>query len=99
MASAAGMVHNRPDGPTRNLALGLFVLQLVLNCLWSYLFFGLQRPGAAFAEVCVMWCAIGACIAVFARVAPAAAWIMVPYLCWVSFASVLNGVVWRLNAV
>ena len=97
MATAAGMVSNQAASAQRNSALGLFVVQMVLNSLWSYIFFGLQKPGLAFGEICLMWAAISATVAAFARVSPPAAYLMVPYLCWVTFAAVLNCVIWRLN--
>lgn len=85
------------DRPGARVALAAFGLQLALNGLWSVLFFGMRAPGPAFAEILVLWLAIGATVWLFARVsAPAAAW-MLPYWAWVSFASVLNFALWRLN--
>lgn len=79
------------------VALGLFFAQLVLNTLWSIIFFGLQNPGAAFVEIVVFWIAIVATIVSFARISKAAAWLLVPYIVWVSFASYLNYMIWMLN--
>jgi tryptophan-rich sensory protein len=79
------------------LGLALFLLQLGLNFAWSLIFFRFHAIGAALAEVIVLWVAIGATTLVFSRVAPSAAWMMVPYLAWVSFASILNAAFWRLN--
>lgn len=67
-----------------------FGVQLGLNVLWSALFFGLRQPLWAFAEIVVLWLAILATILMFGRVRPAAAWLLVPYLAWVTFASCLN---------
>ena len=78
-------------------ALNLFVLQLALNGLWSILFFGMQAPGLAFLEIVVLWIAIVATMRAFWRVNPAAGWLLVPYLAWVSFATILNGSIWMLN--
>ena len=78
-------------------ALSLFGVQLALNLLWSVLFFGLRSPGAAFFELVLLWLAILATIMQFRRLDPAAAWLMVPYLAWVSFAGALNFAIWRLN--
>ena len=72
-------------------------VQLVLNALWSYLFFGQQSPGAAFAEIIVLIIAIAITLVLFWRVSPVAGWLMVPYLAWVLFASYLNYTIWRLN--
>ncbi|MGB5173916.1 MAG: TspO/MBR family protein [Thermoanaerobaculia bacterium] len=79
------------------LAVTLFAAQLALNGLWSILFFGLQSPGVAFAEIMLLWLSIVATVWIFRRVVPAAALLMLPYLAWVSFAAVLNGSIWMLN--
>jgi tryptophan-rich sensory protein len=83
--------------PGVRLALTLFAVQLTLNGLWSILFFGLQSPAWAFAEILVLWLAIIATLWAFRRVTQAAGWLLVPYLAWVSFAAVLNGSIWILN--
>jgi tryptophan-rich sensory protein len=70
----------------------------MLNAAWTPLFFGLHRPGLAFAEIVLLWAAIGATLVVFWRTSPLAAALLVPYWLWVSFASVLNFAIWRLNA-
>jgi len=80
------------------IALGLFFVQLVLNTLWSILFFGLQNPAAAFVGILVLWAAILATIIAFAKLSRTAAWLLVPYLLWVSFATYLNYMIWMLNA-
>lgn len=80
------------------VALGLFVLQLVLNAAWSPIFFGCRNPGLAFAEIVALWIAIVATVLSFFRISAPAGWLMVPYLAWVSFATVLNGFIWRMNA-
>lgn len=79
------------------VALTLFGLQLVLNTLWSIIFFGWQNPGAAFAEISLLWLAILATIIAFARVSRPAAWLLLPYLLWVSFAAYFNYAIWTLN--
>ena len=66
--------------------------------MWSPLFFGLQRPGVAFAEMLLLWLAIVATLVSFRRVSPAAGWLLAPYLAWVSFAAVLNFTLWRMNS-
>lgn len=75
----------------------IFLVQLALNALWTPLFFGLHRPGVAFAEIVLLWLAIAATLAAFCRVSLIAAGLLVPYLAWVSFAAVLNFTLWRLN--
>jgi len=78
-------------------ALATFLGQLILNVIWSVSFFGLQSPGGAFAEIIVLWIAILATIVAFHRVSKAAAYLMIPYLAWVTFAGYLNYVIWSLN--
>ena len=79
------------------VALGLFAVQLVLNGLWSILFFGMRSPGLAFVEILVLWVAIGGTVALFWRVSPVAGMLLLPYEAWVTFAAVLNGSIWFLN--
>jgi len=80
------------------VALVLFAIQLALNAAWPGLFFGLQNPRIAFAEIVVLWLAIVLTVSTFLRVSKVAGWLMVPYLGWVTFAGVLNMAIWRLNA-
>jgi tryptophan-rich sensory protein len=76
----------------------IWLIQLMLNAAWSVLFFGLRRPDLASLEIVALWIAILATIVAFRRVRPLAAWLLVPYLAWVSFAAVLTFTIWRLNA-
>lgn len=76
----------------------LFLLQLLLNVAWSALFFRLKSPGLAFAEIVMLWFAILATSIEFWRAVPAAGWLLLPYLIWVSYATALNFSIWRLNA-
>ena len=76
----------------------LFLLQLALNAAWSGVFFGLHAPGAAFAEIVALWFAILATSIEFWKTAPAAGWLLLPYLIWVSYAAALNFSIWRLNS-
>ncbi len=75
----------------------VFVAQLAANALWSWLFFAYRSGLWAFVEVLVLAALIAATIAIFGRIKPLAAWLLVPYLAWVSFASALTLAVWRLN--
>lgn len=72
-------------------------VQIVLNVLWSVLFFGMQNPGYAFIEIFVLWIAIFANIVLFYRIHKTAGLLLVPYILWVSFASILNGAIYFLN--
>jgi benzodiazapine receptor len=78
-------------------ALLVFVVQLVLNALWSVAFFGAESPGAGLVVIVALWFAIVACIALFAPLSRAAALLLVPYILWVSFAAILNGSIYLLN--
>lgn len=80
------------------LAMTLYFIQLALNGLWSWLFFGLHLPGVAFAEILLLWITILATAVSFRPLSPAAALLLTPYLAWVGFAVVLNGAIWRLNS-
>lgn len=79
------------------IALGIFLGQLFLNTLWSIIFFGLQSPGGAFIELIFLWLAILATIVAFAKISKPAAWLLVPYIAWVSFAMYLNYSIYVLN--
>ncbi len=79
------------------IAFMVFVFQLVLNSLWSFLFFGLESPFAAFIEIIILWIAILVSIILFFRISWIAGVLLIPYILWVSFASVLNFAIWRLN--
>lgn len=78
-------------------ALGIFIIQLVLNSTWSLVFFGLHNPGLALVNIALLWLAIVATIVAFFRLDRRAAYPLIPYLLWVSFASYLNYAIWSLN--
>lgn len=78
-------------------AMAIFAVQLVLNVLWSLAFFGLHSPMLGFAVIVLLWISILATILSFRKISVRAAWLLVPYICWVSFAACLNAVVWMLN--
>jgi translocator protein len=94
MAVAAWLVWRRPDA---FVPLTLFGIQLIFNAAWSWLFFGLHRPGAAFVDIVLLWLAIAATTVVFWRRSMPAGMLFAPYLIWVTFAAALNFAVWRLN--
>jgi tryptophan-rich sensory protein len=79
------------------LPLAIYLVQLVLNAAWTPIFFGLHRPDLAFIAIALLWLLIVATIAAFHPVNAAAAWLLLPYLAWVTFAAALNFTVWRLN--
>jgi len=79
-------------------AVFIFAVQLVLNILWSTLFFGLQSPLYAFIEISILWLAILMTIISFSKISKPAAYLLLPYIFWVSFASVLNFSILILNS-
>ena len=81
----------------KKIAVGLFAIQLLLNCCWSFIFFYLQQPGWAVVELAALWLFILLTIFAFAQVNKTAAWLLVPYISWVSFAGILNYTIWKLN--
>lgn len=97
MGVAAWLVWRKGDGRALVWPLGLFAVQLVFNALWTPLFFGMHRPGLALVDILALWLAIVATIVAFGSVSKGAAVLLVPYLLWVSFASVLNASIWWLN--
>lgn len=97
MAIAAWLIWRRGGFSRQRRPLGLFIAQLALNALWSPLFFGLKRPGLAFAEILILWGMIGATLYSFRKENLGAAALLLPYLGWVTFAAALNFTIWRLN--
>jgi tryptophan-rich sensory protein len=98
MAVSAFLVW-REDGKDQEikLALKIFVIQLILNILWSLAFFGLRSPLLGLIVIVALWAAILLTIKNFLRISALAGWLMLPYLLWVSFASVLNFSIFILN--
>lgn len=78
-------------------ALAVFGLQLILNALWSIIFFGLQNPAWAFVNIVAMWLAIVWTMVLFYKISKLAMWLLLPYILWVSFAGYLNYSIWMLN--
>lgn len=81
----------------KKIAFTLFAIQLILNFFWSFIFFNQQQPGWALVEIIAMWVFILLTIFAFAQVNKTAAWLLVPYISWVSFATILNYTIWQLN--
>lgn len=90
--------EHAPDRAAREWLLALFALNAFLNVFWSLLFFRLRRPDWALVEVGFLWLSIVLLIVVLARSYRPAAWLLVPYIAWVTFAAVLNAAVVQLNA-
>lgn len=79
------------------IALSFYGAQLILNLLWSLLFFGARNPGLAFAEIVVLWLVLFLTIRKFWPLSKTSAYLLVPYILWVSFAGYLNYSIWILN--
>lgn len=97
MAIAVWLVWRQRGWRGARPALTLYLLQLAVNALWSWLFFGWRLGAAAFADILLLLVLIVATTVAFHRVRAAAAWLLLPYLAWVAFASVLNFAVWQAN--
>ena len=99
MGVAAGLVWNRIKYETEAVkkALVFFIIQLILNAMWSYLFFGLRNPMLAGLEIIVLWLMIYETYIQFTKINKIAGYLFIPYLAWVSFAAVLNASIWWLN--
>ena len=98
MAVSAWLVWRRISASRAYVPLGLWGLQLALNLAWTYIFFGLRSPMAAFVEIVYLWVAIAAMMAAFFYYSKLAAILTIPYLAWVTFASALNFHIWQMNA-
>jgi len=97
MAIAAWRVWRKADRDTARGPLTLFAFQLALNLGWSVAFFGLERIGPAVAVILVLELAVVATALAFRPIDKIAAWLLVPYVAWVGFATILNIAIWRLN--
>ncbi len=97
MGIAAWLVWRIGGFAAHRSGLTMFLGQLVVNALWSWLFFAWHRGALAFADILLLWLLVGATLLSFWRVRPLAGALLVPYLLWVSFATALNFSVWQLN--
>lgn len=94
MGVAAWQVWVQGGFEKQGIPLLVYLFQLFLNFLWTPLFFGMHNPGAAFADITLLWFAIAATIYLFWHVKPVAAYLLVPYIIWVTLASTINLYVW-----
>lgn len=97
MGVSAGRIWQTQPSLARSRGINLFIAQLVVNFFWSLIFFNLRAYGFALIWLLVLWLLVAWMIRVFFRVDPAAAWLQVPYLLWLTFAAILNAAVWYLN--
>ena len=97
MGIAAWLVWRAADFRTTRFPITSFLVQLALNALWSWLFFGWHQGALAFADILLLWVLIVATLIAFWRISRLAGALLFPYLLWVSFATALNYSVWQLN--
>ncbi len=97
MAIAAWLVWRNGGFRAHPVALSLFLVQLVFNALWSWLFFAWRLGGPAFVDILLLWALILTTLVAFWRVQRLAGILLLPYLFWVSFAAFLNYAIWQRN--
>ena len=99
MAVAAGLVWNKIKEQNQEVkvALGFFLIQLTLNAIWSYIFFGLKNPMLALIEIALLWLMIYETYLKFIKINKTAGYLLIPYMAWVAFAGILNASIWWLN--
>ncbi|CAG0993384.1 Tryptophan-rich protein TspO [Methanosarcinales archaeon] len=86
------------EGQQVKNALVIFAVQLILNVLWSAAFFGLRSPLSGLIEISILWISIAFTIMIFMKISRTAGLLLIPYIIWVSFAAILNFMIWRLNS-
>lgn len=97
MAVAAWLVWRTGGWRQHRTALTSFVVQLLFNALWSWLFFGWKEGALAFADIVMLWILVAFTLGAFWKIRAVAGALLVPYLLWITFASALNYAVWRAN--
>jgi translocator protein len=91
------LIWTSPSSKIKMIALALFVIQFLFNVAWSYLFFGINKPLWAFVEILILLGFIIATTIYFLRINKIAGYLLIPYILWVGFASILNYSIWKLN--
>jgi tryptophan-rich sensory protein len=97
MGIAMYLIWTQPRSEQRQRALHLNAAQLILNFFWSLIFFNLHAIGWALIEIIILWVMIVQTMFAYDRVYKPAAWLLLPYIVWVTFATILNGTIWWLN--
>lgn len=97
MGTAAWVVWREGGLQSRRWSLGLFLLQLFLNAIWTPVFFAMHQIGMALVDITLLWLVLGATLIAFWKVNRLAGFLLVPYLAWVSFAAFLNFTLWQMN--
>ncbi len=91
------LIWKQPASRYKSNAILIFLVQLFMNFCWSFLFFYFHQIGLAFLNIVMLWIFIVLTIFSFSRIDKRASWLLVPYICWVSFAAILNGAIFHLN--
>lgn len=91
------LIWKQSASKERNIAIFVFLLQLALNFCWSFIFFYFNMIGLALLEIIILWISIAIMLGVFYKIKPMAAYINIPYLIWVTFATILNASYYLLN--
>ena len=97
MGVSAFLIWQKRDNLKTKPALIFYGIQLILNALWSIIFFGMHNPGLALLEIVILWLFILITLIKFYKINKTAGLLFIPYLAWVSFASILNYAIWILN--
>jgi tryptophan-rich sensory protein len=97
MAMSAWLIWRQGGWNAVGGAMALFWIQLALNCAWSFIFFEGRTIGAAFAAILLLWMMTIATAVAFYSISFLAAWLLIPYIAWVGFASYLNFRIWQMN--
>ena len=97
MGIALYLVWKLPASTARNIAMRIFFVQLLLNFIWSIIFFNMHQLGWALIDIILLWLFIFLTMRTFVPLSKPAGWLLFPYFLWVSFASVLNFSIWQLN--
>ena len=97
MGISAFLIWKKRDNLRTKQALIFYGIQLILNALWSIIFFGMHNPGLALLEIIILWLFILITLIKFYKINKTAGLLFIPYLLWVSFASILNYAIWILN--
>jgi len=98
MGIALFLVWKQPASEKKSTALGIFFVQLFLNFCWSFIFFYFHQIGFALIDISLLWIFIIITIFQFSKFSRLASWLLVPYICWVSFATILNAAIFHLNS-
>jgi len=91
------LIWNLEPSQERNLAIGVFLIQLIFNFCWSFIFFQFKMIGPALVDIVVLWLTIVGMLILFYMIKPLAAYMNIPYLLWVTFATILNTAYYFLN--